>query len=119
MTALKLTGVSDDFPKLIKTLASFGNKKFDYWDDLLEGIYKNSENPQLHLLTYYNTPNWVVLNKKHYPNCPDLLDDWSYIEGRYVTNVDGTKYVVNQKKLQQSKLREYVNDENIPILATI
>ena len=114
---LQLPGVSPDFPKLIKTLASFGEKEFDYWDDLEWGIYENSNNKELNLKSYFKKISWVNLNKQ-YPLCPELEYDWGYIDERYVKNVEGTKYRVNQEKLANGPLSEYMK-ESIPTLTKI
>lgn len=107
--------VSRDFPKLIKTIATLD--EFDFWDDLIMGIYKNAENPALNLQSYFKSIRWIHLNKP-YPTCPEITSDWSLIEDIYVTNVEGTKYKVEKDALFNSPLKDYAVDKSIPSLLT-
>ena len=113
MSTLEISGVTEDFPKLIKTLASFKNKEFDYWDDLMIGVYKKSMKEESSF--YFESTQWVMMNNQHYPLCPSMERDWNYLEGRYVINTKGTKYIVDQNKLKNSKLGQYV-DSAVPAL---
>lgn len=109
--------VSYDFPKLIRTLGTLEKEVFDFWDDLIMGIYENAENPDLNLKSYFKSIRWIHLNKP-YPTCPDITSDWSLIRDIYVTNVGGTKYKVEKEALFNSPLKEYASDEHIPSLLT-
>ncbi len=110
--------VSKDFPKLIKTLSTLENEEFDYWDDLIMGIYKNSENPELNLQSYFKNIRWIHLNKP-YPTCPEITSDWSLIKDLYVKHLEGTKYKVKKDELLNSPLKEYAEDSQLPSLLTI
>jgi hypothetical protein len=108
---IKYPDVSKDFPKLIRTLGLM-ETKFDYWDDLVMNIYKNSQEGRIHLESYFTTLRWVHLNKR-YPTCPDLENDWSYAKDSILKNVRNTKYKVDKEKLQNSPLNEYAIDPAI------
>ncbi len=107
--------VSLDFPKLIRTLASFKKEEFDYWDDLVVGIYNNRKNKSLNIQSYFKKIQWANLDKS-YPTCPEISSDWFFIKDRYVTNVGGTRYKVEKDALMSGPLNEYAKNEKIPIL---
>ena len=110
-----LIGLSEDFPKLVKTLAQT-EKEFDFWNDLVEKLYENSKKGNYE--SYFKKIIWVHLDKQ-YPSCPDLENDWEFLEGRYVNNTEGTKYRVKHKQMLESPLKKYIKNESIPILAEI
>lgn len=112
---IKYPDVSRDFPKLIKTIATMKKKEFDYWDDLIMGIYQNSRKSKTGTESYFKKLHWIHLNKP-YPTCPEITSDWSFIKDRYVEHVIGTKYRVNKDLLLSGPLKEYAMDENIPSL---
>lgn len=110
---IKYPDVSQDFPKLIKTLSTL--EKFDFWDDLVMEIYKNADNPKVNLKSYFKNIRWIHLNKR-YPTCPEFTSDWSLIKDIYVTRIGGTNYKVEKDELLNSPLKEYVEDNSIPDL---
>ncbi len=110
-----LIGLSHDFPKLVKALANT-TEEFDFWDDLVQNLYKESLKGKFQ--DYFKKTIWVHLDKQ-YPYCPDLEDDWGFLEGRYVINTRSTKYKADRDKMLDSPLKEYINDTKIPILEAI
>ncbi len=107
--------VSYDFPNLIRTIASLEKSEFDYWDDLVMGIYKSSRENKSKLKSYFKKTNWIHLDKP-YPSCPELTNDWSFIKDRYVTRVTGTRYRVEKNALHSGPLKQYAENKKIPNL---